>query len=56
MENLLDIFNSYFDLSLMKEDLSEKVNLLGWKAQIELRNGIEKTYDWFINNNAKGSI
>jgi hypothetical protein len=28
MENLMDIFNSYFDLSLMKEDLSEKVNLL----------------------------
>ena len=35
---------------------SEKINLLGWKAQIDLRNGIEKTYDWFINNNAKGSI
>ena len=34
---------------------SEKVNLLGWKAQIELRNGIEKTYDWFINNEAKGN-
>jgi hypothetical protein len=28
MDNLLDIFNSYFDLNLMKEDLSEKVNLL----------------------------
>ena len=35
---------------------SEKINILGWKAQIDLRNGIEKTYDWFINNNAKGSI
>ena len=35
---------------------SEKINLLGWKAQIDLRNGIEKTYDWFLNNNAKGSI
>ncbi len=35
---------------------SEKINLLGWEAQIDLRNGIEKTYDWFINNNAKGSI
>ena len=34
---------------------SEKVNLLGWKAQIELRNGIEKTYDWFIDNEAKGN-
>jgi GDP-L-fucose synthase len=35
---------------------SEKINLLGWKAQIDLRNGIKKTYDWFLNNNAKGSI
>ena len=35
---------------------SEKINLLGWKALIDLRNGIEKTYDWFLNNNAKGSI
>ena len=35
---------------------SEKINLLGWKAQIDLRNGIEKTYDWFLNDNAKGSI
>jgi GDP-L-fucose synthase len=34
---------------------SEKINLLGWKAQIDLRNGIEETYDWFLNNNAKGS-
>jgi GDP-L-fucose synthase len=35
---------------------SGKIHLLGWEAQIDLRNGIEKTYDWFINNNAKGSI
>jgi hypothetical protein len=28
MDNLLDIFNSYFDLNLMKEDMSEKVNLM----------------------------
>jgi|LakMenE18May11ns_1017448.scaffolds.fasta_scaffold9879176_2 GDP-L-fucose synthase len=35
---------------------SEKINLLGWKAQIDLRNGIEKTYNWFLNNNAKGSV
>jgi GDP-L-fucose synthase len=34
---------------------SEKINLLGWKAQIDLRNGIKETYDWFLNNNAKGS-
>jgi GDP-L-fucose synthase len=33
---------------------SEKINLLGWKAQIDLRNGIKETYDWFLNNNAKG--
>ena len=35
---------------------SEKINLLGWKAQIDLRNGIKKTYDWFLKYNAKGSI
>ena len=27
MDNLLDIFNSYFDLNLMKDELSGKVNL-----------------------------
>ena len=35
---------------------SEKIGLMGWKADVELRKGIEKTYDWFINNDAEGNI
>ena len=27
-----------------------KINNLGWKAQISLEDGIEKTYKWFLNN------
>ncbi|MDB4274130.1 GDP-L-fucose synthase [Algibacter sp.] len=27
-----------------------KMNNLGWKAEIELKQGIEKTYDWFLEN------
>jgi GDP-L-fucose synthase len=27
-----------------------KLNNLGWKHQIELREGIQKTYDWFLKN------
>ena len=29
---------------------------LGWKAQIDLKDGLASTYAWFLNNNAKGSI
>jgi GDP-L-fucose synthase len=32
------------------------LNNLGWKAQIDLKNGLASTYAWFLNNNAKGSI
>ncbi len=32
------------------------LNNLGWKAQIDLKDGLTSTYAWFINNNAKGSI
>jgi GDP-L-fucose synthase len=32
------------------------LNNLGWKAQIDLRDGLTSTYSWFLNNNAKGSI
>jgi GDP-L-fucose synthase len=32
------------------------LNKLGWKAQIDLKNGLASTYAWFLNNNAKGSI
>jgi len=28
-----------------------RINQLGWKYKTELRNGIEKTYKWFIENN-----
>jgi hypothetical protein len=35
MDNLLDIFNSYFDLNLMKEELSDKVNLLKNNASMD---------------------
>jgi len=28
-----------------------RINRLGWKYKTELRNGIEKTYKWFIENN-----
>lgn len=27
-----------------------KLNGLGWNHQVELEEGIEKTYDWFVNN------
>jgi len=27
---------------------------LGWKAQVDLTNGLVSTYDWFLNNDPKG--
>jgi GDP-L-fucose synthase len=27
-----------------------RINELGWKARTELRDGIKKTYEWFVNN------
>jgi GDP-L-fucose synthase len=27
-----------------------RINELGWKAKTELRDGIKKTYEWFVNN------
>jgi GDP-L-fucose synthase len=32
------------------------LNNLGWKAQIDLKDGLASTYAWFLNNIAKGSI
>lgn len=29
-----------------------RINKLGWKAKIELEDGIRQTYDWFLSNNA----
>ncbi len=34
----------------------EIINNLGWKSQIDLRSGLVSTYEWFLNNEAKGSI
>jgi GDP-L-fucose synthase len=34
----------------------EVINNLGWKSQIDLKSGLVSTYDWFLNNEAKGSI
>ena len=28
---------------------------LGWKAQIDLKDGLASTYAWFLKNNAKGT-
>lgn len=30
-----------------------KINQLGWKAKVELEDGIRKAYDWFLNNTDK---
>jgi GDP-L-fucose synthase len=29
-----------------------RINALGWKASIGLREGIESTYDWFLEHSA----
>tara|TARA_B100000674_G_C37129952_1_gene597338 strand:- start:54 stop:497 length:444 start_codon:yes stop_codon:yes gene_type:complete len=29
---------------------SSRINKLGWKPKISLKEGIESTYEWFINN------
>ena len=33
-----------------------KLETLGWKAQINLRDGIESTYTWFLEQYAAGQI
>lgn len=33
----------------------DKINKLGWKAEIKLRNGIENTYKWYLNDLHKRS-
>ena len=30
---------------------SSKINELGWKSKVSLREGLEKTYEWFLENN-----
>jgi GDP-L-fucose synthase len=27
-----------------------KMNEMGWKAQVDLEIGIQKTYEWYLNN------
>ncbi|GIR19983.1 hypothetical protein CM15mP35_02440 [bacterium] len=29
---------------------SSKINSLGWKAKTKLKNGLEKTYKWYVEN------
>ena len=33
------------------ELLTSKINELGWKSKVSLREGLEKTYEWFLENN-----
>jgi GDP-L-fucose synthase len=36
---------------MMKKLLDvSKMQALGWKHQIKLEDGIQKTYDWFLEN------
>ena len=35
---------------------TQSLNNLGWNAQIDLRDGLASTYDWFLNNYLEGSI
>ncbi len=35
---------------------SQVLSNLGWNAHIDLNTGLASTYDWFINNEAKGNI
>ena len=30
-----------------------RLNLLGWQSKIDLKNGLDRTYKWFINNQEK---
>jgi len=34
---------------------TKKLNNLGWNSRIDLKSGLASTYDWFINNDAKGN-
>jgi GDP-L-fucose synthase len=34
---------------------TRKLNNLGWKSRIDLKSGVTSTYDWFLNNDAKGN-
>ncbi|MEK7636832.1 MAG: GDP-L-fucose synthase [Patescibacteria group bacterium] len=33
-----------------------KINSLGWRAEIQLRNGINETYQWYLNNIQHGRV
>ena len=48
---------SFFDTSkpdgAMRKLLDvSRLAAMGWRAKIELRQGIAETYQWFLNNNA----
>ncbi len=39
------------DGTMIKLTDTSKLNALGWKHTIELKNGIQQVYDWYINKN-----
>ena len=45
------VFDTSKPDGIMKKFLdSGKINALGWKPQIELKEGIKSTYDWYLKN------
>lgn len=45
------IWNStYPDGTLERKLDSGKINDLGWKAEVDFETGIQKTYDWYVDN------
>jgi len=41
------------DVDVLKCDYSQINSLTGWEPTISLRDGLKKTIDWFMNNNAR---
>jgi len=49
-EGALKFDESYPDGTSQKLLDVSRINRLGWKAKIELREGLERTYGWFVEN------
>jgi GDP-L-fucose synthase len=45
--------NSKPDGTMRKVLNVNRLNLLGWHSKIDLKNGLDRTYKWFINNQEK---